>query len=421
MLLRGITDEAELLEGVKSVFTGHAALPRLLEIAELDTALDGVEAALEVAGGRTVGFWCQNMPESLVEKVIVGLLERIEKAGPHERREKESALSTFIGGGPDPYRIETPPVIALVAVRLIDRGVVFPDRAMRTAPQLRVRARRAEFQELSDPLRYPLLDTPSQVWKRVGEQTTNGAWRVTTRRGRVACVRELPADAPELQELLSSEDIAVRRAALERVGDLELWREALEDSKWGGYMAERAPREVLMEVTQGSSTELSDTLVQVARERGCLKGAMSNGLTCSIQGLYTAQHSQDPKELDAVLRAAVDAERVADLEDWVLPTRIIDSVIDRSKDLEQLKWLDETLAPHDKSHYFAPRIKTRMRELELADLAWQARAKGELLMARGAISQIESEDLLWEMNSDPELSQYAGERILAALTIPEPF
>ncbi len=421
MLLRGITDEAELMAGVKSVFTGHAALPRLLEVASLETALDGVEVALEVAGGRTVAFWCQNLPESLIEKVLTGLLQRAERADESKRREKEGALSTFVIGGPDPYRVESSGAIAAAAVRMIGRGVVFPERAMKAEGQLRIRALKAKPNVLVDPLKYPLDDTPTGLWKRVGEKTPNGAWRVTSRRGRVACVLELPDDAEELQELLESEDVAVRRAALERIGDETQWIEALDDDTWGGYMAERAPRELLFAYAQGDENEMNDTLVQVARERGCLPEARAEGLTCSVQGLYTAMNSQDAAELDAVLRAAVDDEREAAVEDWVLPVRIIDAVVARSRDQEQLKWLSEALAPRDTTHYFMPRIKTRVRELELAELAWQAKAKGELLMARGAISLLEAEDLLWEMNGDPELSRYAGERLLAALNIPEPF
>lgn len=406
ILMHGITDEETLVAGTRNVLSAHVALPRLAETAPLERVLDAVDGALELFGGRTVSQWCHSLSAHVLEAVVLRSLQRIESVSGAERVSLEEELELFLTGSLDAYRVETSVAITRVASRLIESGTVMPEGVMRKRGRLRAKSEER-------------VETPTGVWKRVADQTENGARRVMTRRGRVACVAELPLDSEELVELLNHEDVAVRRAALERLDDPVLWRSALADTQWRGYMAERAPLSALL--AHVAETSAAGPVLRVAQERGCQGVDEAEMLTCSELGLHTAQTSSDENALAAVLSAAVAAERGTPNGDWMMPVRIIDAVVSRTRDQAQLKWLREVLSTRDNTRFYTINIEKRLRELELSDLVWQAKRDGELLIARGAMSQMEAHDLLWEMNGDPELGRWAGARLIETLVVPEPF
>jgi hypothetical protein len=408
-LLRGLTNQDVLFTEALREGSIHIALPRLSEIATEDTVARAINQALDELDPQIVSQSCRDLPVAMIAKALKMLLQRIDEAEATDKQKYRRLISLFVTGSGDAYIVHSPPSVVAATLSLIDQGVPFPYSVMTSRGAMRMRLGQ-------------MFNTPIGVWKRVGAQTPNGASRVMTRRGRIACVLELPRDAVELVELLQSEDAAVRRAALERLDDPVRWREALEDSPWQGYLAERAPLEVLTAlIDESSEDDLRPSLIRVARERGHRDAAPVSSVTCSAQGLHTAEHSENPDEVSAVLRAAVDVRESKGNPLWTVAFRIIEAVVARSQDPEQLQWLSENLSDTDREDYFVPRIEARLRELELSELAWQATIRGELELARGAIKQMGAPDLLWEMNCHTALSRYAGERLVELLTIPEPF
>ena len=409
MLLRGISDEGVLLAAVQRGAGLHVALPRLAEIATKDTVARAIDQAVDRWSAKIVSGCCRTLPVPTIAQALSLMLKRLADADSGSKQELEETVRHFVTCSEDPFVVNSPASVVAATLLLMDQGVEFPYSVMKSRGLLQVRLQ-------------PLFKQPLDVWKRVGAQTPNGADRVMKRRGRIACVLELPRDAVELVELLEHEDIAVQRAALERLDNPELWRKALDAGERQGYLAERAPLEVLEAlIRESSDDDLQGTCIRVARERGCSDVATKAATTCSPQGLHTAKHSKSAAEVEAVLQAACAAQDERGSSSWRMSLRIIDEVVTRTQDHNQLRWLSENIPDPDKAQYFMPRINARLRDLELSEIAWQAVRTGETAMARGAVKQMQAQDLLWEMNSEPALSRYAGERLIALLTFPEPF
>jgi hypothetical protein len=402
-LLQGLTDEDVLFAGTLRLGSIHAALPRLSAIASEDTVVRAINQALAELDPQIVSRSCRDLPVPMIAAALKMMLQRLDEAEDADKQNHRKLITQFLICSGDAYVVNSPPSVAAAAIALMDQGVQFPYSVMTSRGALQERLEQRDNQ-------------PIGVWKRVGAQTPNGESRVMKRRGRIACVLELPRDAAELVELLDDEDIAVQRAALERLDDPERWRKALDAGEWQGYFAERAPLELLTAlIDESSEDDLQPTLIRIARERGRGGVAPASAVTCSAQGLHTATHSSDPDEIAAVLRAAVEVRESKGNPLWSVSVRIIQAVVARSQDPEQLQWLSENLSDTGRGEYFTPRIEARLRELELSELVWQATLRGETHLARGAITQMEASDLLWEMNCNETLSRYAGERLVALL------
>ncbi len=405
MLLRGITDEGVLLAAIQRGAGLHVALPRLAEIATKDTVARAIDQAVDRWSAKIVSGCCRTLPVPTIAQALSLMLKRLADADTGSKQELEETVRAFVIGSEDLNVVNSAPSVIAATLLLMDQGVEFPYSVMKSRGHLRARL-------------HPLFNQPLDVWKRVGAQTPNGAERVLKRRGRIACVLELPRDASELVELLDHEDIAVRRAALERLDDPERWSQAL-GGEWQGYLAERAPLEVLEALIRESfDDDLQGTCIRVARERGCSDVATKAATTCSPQGLHTATHSKSAAEIEAVLQAAFAAE--VELGGSSSSRRIIGEVVARTRSYERLRSLSQDIADTDEVQDF-PRINKRLRELELSEIAWQAARTAETAMARGAVKQMQAQDLLWEMNSEPALSRYAGERLVEIAATKEPF